>query len=166
MSHTLESTILTVVRKRLVNDYPVQIRECVDSLNDESVWWRPNEKANSIGNLILHLCGSTRFYLLYAIGGNEFERDRAAEFSERRHLPRAELLQKLNEVVAACDGLLAGMNPERLMETTERTGKTSSFAQILLQVFSHFAIHTGQIVYATKSLKEGAIDELWMKTRG
>lgn len=157
--------MLHIVRKRLVTDFPEQIRVCIDSLSDEEIWWRANEKANSIGNLILHLCGSTRFYFLYAIAGSDFERDRAAEFSERRHLPRTELLQKLNEAVAAYDAVLTGLDPSRLMETTERTGKTTSFAQILLHVLAHFAAHTGQILYATKLLKEGAIDELWIKTR-
>ena len=166
MSHTLESTLVHVIRKRLVSDLPQQIRVCLDTLSDEQTWWRPNEKANSIGNLILHLCGSNAYYLLYAIAGNDLERDRTAEFSERRYIPRAELLQKFDDVVAASDRVLSGLDPSRLMEATERTGKTTTFAQILLHVLSHFSTHTGQIVYATKLLQEGAIDELWMKTRG
>ena len=109
MSYTLESTVLHVIRKRLMSDLPQQIRVCLDSLSDEQTWWRPNEKANSIGNLVLHVCGSNAYYLMYAIAGNDLERDRAAEFSERRHFARAELLEKLNEVVASCDHVLSGL---------------------------------------------------------
>ena len=35
---------------------------------------------------------------------------------------------------------------------------------LVLCTSHHRAVHTGQIVYATKLLTEGSLDELWMKT--
>ena len=163
--YTLDSTVLYVVRKRLVTDLSEQIRTCVATLNDEEIWWRPNEKANSVGNLVLHLCGSTRSYLLFAIGGRAFERDRAAEFEARHSASKQELTDLFISTISDCDALLSTLDPARLMEKTDRTGKQTTFVQILLHVLSHFSAHTGQIVYTTKMLKEGAIVELWMKTR-
>ncbi|MBI2833766.1 MAG: DUF1572 family protein [Acidobacteria bacterium] len=165
MSHTLDSTVLHVMRTRLVSDLPEQIKACLNALTDQDIWWRPNENANSIGNLVLHVCGSTRLFLGHGIGATGYERDRPAEFAERRVIRREDLIRALDETVAEVDRILGGLDPARLMETTERTGKTTTFVQILLHVALHVAAHTGQIVYATKLVKEGAIDELWMKTR-
>ena len=35
---------------------------------------------------------------------------------------------------------------------------------LVLRTSHHWAVHTGQIVYATKLLTQGSLDELWMKT--
>jgi uncharacterized damage-inducible protein DinB len=162
---TLDSTVLHVVRTRLVTDYPNQIRECVAVLDEAQLWWRPNEQANAIGNLILHLAGSTRFYIAHAIGGAAFNRDRDAEFAAREPVSRPELMRRFDEVWTEVERVLGTLDPARLMETTDRTGKSTTHAQILLHVLGHVATHTGQIVYATKLLKAGAIHELWQKTR-
>jgi uncharacterized damage-inducible protein DinB len=166
MERTLESTVLHIFRTRVLQDFPQQIRSCLDVLNDGEIWWRPNEKANSIGNLILHLIGSVRFYLVQAIGENEFVRDRPAEFAERTQIPREQLLQRFDELIGDVDAVTAKLTPEQMMQTTNRAGKTTTYAQILIHVMIHLSAHVGQIVYITKLLKEGAIDELWMKVRG
>jgi uncharacterized damage-inducible protein DinB len=163
--YTLDSTVLHFVRRRLITDLSEEIRTCLATLTEEEIWWRPNEKANSIGNLVLHLCGSTRFYLLFAIADRAFERDRPAEFEARHSRSKQELVDLFTSTVSDCNAVLSSLDSARLMEKTDRTGKQTTFAQILLHVLSHFSTHTGQIVYTTKMLKEGAIVELWMKTR-
>lgn len=165
MERTLDTTVLHAARARLIKDFPAQIVECLNVLNEDQIWWRPNDRANAIGNLVLHLCGSNRHYIGHCIGGLPFERDRAAEFAERRHIPRAELLRRFQEMVDECDRVLGGLDPASLIQTTDRTGKTTTLVQIILHVLGHVATHTGQIVYTTKLLKEGAIEELWMRTR-
>ena len=164
-THTVESTLLHNARTRLVADFPAQVRTCLESLDDDQIWWRPNEHANAIGNLVLHVCGSNRHFIGNGIGGLEFARDRAAEFTERTPVAKAELLRRFDQMVAEVDRVLGTFDPARLMETTDRTGKTTTYLQILLHVTQHVAAHMAQIVYATKLLKEGAVDELWMKTR-
>ena len=164
MTRTLETTFLHLARTRLVNHQAEQIRACLRELNDAQIWWRPNAKANSIGNLVLHLCGSTRFYLAHAVGGVEYVRDRPAEFAEREQIPRDELLRRLDEAVAKADRVLNAFDPSRLMDITDRTGKSSTYAQIILHQLLHFTAHAGQIIYATKLLKQEAIDDLWRRT--
>lgn len=165
MEHSLESTLLHIFRTRILKDFPEQIRSCLDVLSDAQIWWRPNEKANSIGNLILHMVGSTTFYLVQAIGGTEFQRDRPKEFSERTQLSRDQLMERLNELITEIDSITAGLTPDQLMQTTDRTGKPTTYAQILIHVMIHLSAHVGQVVYITKLLKEGEIEELWMKVR-
>lgn len=164
MTPTLETTFLHVARTRLVHHLAEQVKACLRELNDEQIWWRPNERANSIGTLVLHLCGSSRFYLAHAVGGIEYVRDRPAEFAEQTKIPRDELLRRLHEVATEVDHVLEAFDPARLMDTTDRSGTSSTYAQTIMHQVIHFAAHAGQIIYATKLLKAGAIDELWRKT--
>ena len=83
MSETVNTTFLHIAHSRLVVHLTGQIRSCLDALNDQQIWWRPNEPSNSIGNLVLHCAGSTRHYIGHVVGGRDFARDRSAEFTER-----------------------------------------------------------------------------------
>jgi uncharacterized damage-inducible protein DinB len=166
MPHTLESTVLHTVKIRLVKDYPEQIRTCLDALTDEQLWWRPNEHSNSIGNLVIHLAGSNRYYFDHVIGGHEDVRNRATEFAVRGGRTKADLRTHWDESVAFTERALEGIDPARLMETTERTGKVTTLLQILLHVSHHNGVHMGQIVYIAKQLNPTAIDDIWMKMRG
>jgi uncharacterized damage-inducible protein DinB len=166
MDRTLASTVLHIVRKRLVTDYPGQIRTCLDALSDEQLWWRPNEHSNSVANLIVHVAGSNRYYFDHVIAGHEDLRKRAAEFALRGGRSKAELRKLWDESVSSTERALDMFDASRLTETTERTGKTTTFAQILLHVSHHNGVHMGQIVYIAKQLNPAAIDDIWMKMRG
>src|SRR5215471_10259445 len=80
---------------KLIGQYWPRLRECVESLTDEQVWWRPNDASNSIGNLLLHLNGNVRQWLVASFNRLEDARNRPAEFSERNHIPAVALLQQL-----------------------------------------------------------------------
>jgi hypothetical protein len=164
MERTLESTVLHIARTRLVYDFPGQINACLDVLDEDDLWWRPNEQANSVGNLVIHLAGSNRYNLEHVIAGHPDVRHRDAEFAARG-VRKAEVRRIWDDSVAVMDEVLAGLDPGRLSETTDRSGKTTTFAQVLLHVLAHVGVHLGQIVYVTKQLKPGAIDEIWMKMR-
>ena len=151
-------------RGRLGQHFPDQIRACLEALTDEDLWWRPHEEANSVGNLVLHLCGSTRHFLGRGVGGSDYRRDRPAEFSERGPVPRAELRRLLDETVEEAVRVLDALAPERLRETTDRAGDVQTLQSLIARTTHHWALHTGQIVYATKLRQPGALDELWMKT--
>ncbi|MCH8828451.1 MAG: DUF664 domain-containing protein [Planctomycetes bacterium] len=69
------------------------IRHCVEQLSPEKIWWRPHESMNSIGNLILHLAGNVRQWIVAGIGETADVRNRPAEFSQRGPIPSADLLQ-------------------------------------------------------------------------
>ena len=82
----------------------------------------------------------------------------------RQGFPGDELLRRLHEVATEVDHVLEAFDPARLMDTTDRSGTSSTYVQTILHQVIHFAAHAGQIIYATKLLKAGAIDELWRKT--
>jgi uncharacterized damage-inducible protein DinB len=165
MERTLESTLLHVMKLRLLQDFPGQIAACLDVLSEEQLWWRPNEQANSPANLVLHLAASNRYYFEEVIGGGTFARRRDAEFSVRGGRSKAEVRRTWDETVAIATRVLEGLQPSQMMETTERTGKTTTFAQVLLHVSHHTATHMGQIVWATKELQPGALEDIGRKLR-
>ena len=165
MERTLDATLLHLVRARLVDDYPAQIGECLDVMDDSDIWWRPDETVNALGNLLLHLAGSNRYYVGYGIGGRETHRDRDAEFAARSNPGRDEIVRQWQETLRVCADVLGALVPSDMMETTERTGKPTTIAALLLHVSHHTAVHVGQIVWITKLRHPGALSELWIRTR-
>ena len=45
------------------------VKHCLSQLDDGQVWQRPRPAMNSIGNLLLHLCGNLRQRFLSIVGG-------------------------------------------------------------------------------------------------
>src|ERR1700716_1230057 len=87
-------------RDLITEEYLPKIERCVEKLTDEQVWWRPNPESNSIGNLLLHICGNARQWIVCGLGGATDERQRQTEFDEREGIPRDELLEKLRTTIA------------------------------------------------------------------
>jgi len=160
----LSRAVIDEVKDRLVRGFPQQVRACLDALSDEQIWWRPNPGSNSVGNLVLHLCGSTRHFLGRAVGGTDYRRDRPAEFAEQGPVPRERLRALFDETVAETESVLAALTPARLMEVTDGAGEPFTVLNLLLRTSHHWAVHVGQMVYTAKALREGVFDELWMKT--
>ena len=158
------TSFIKEARRRLVQHFPDQVRACLDALSDEDLGWRPNEEANSVGNLVLHMCGSSRHFLGRGVGGSDYQRDRPGEFSERGPVPRAELRRILDETVAETARVLDGLSPDRLRETTDRVGDVQTMQYLVSRTSHHWATHTGQIVYATKLRTAGGLNELWERT--
>jgi len=164
MNEAVSAAVLDSIRTRIFRVFPAQIRACVEALSDEQIWWRPNEKSNSIGNLVVHLAGSLNHYLNRQVGGIPYDRDRDAEFAERRHIPKAELLAIFDDMVTKAEQTFAGLTLERLNDPSPEPKMQDYVAQDLLNVVVHVSTHAGQILWITKMLQEGALDEVWIRT--
>jgi hypothetical protein len=164
MEPTADRAFLESARSRLVVHLTGQVRTCLETLNDQQIWWRANASSNAVGNLVLHCSGSTRYYIGHVVGDRNFVRDRDGEFAERREIPAAELRARLDLAVAEADEVLGAFDPARLLEATGRTPEPSTFLQAIEFQLVHYAVHAGQIVFATKLLKADALDEVWKRT--
>lgn len=160
---SLESVALEALRSRITRIIPAQIKSCVEELNEEQLWWRPNEQTNSVGNLVLHLSGSMRHYLSRGVGGFEYNRDRPAEFAERGPLPKAQVVAIFDETIDQAAQVLSSFDTARFLEPTDEQNYVPTIFDLLLNISIHLATHAGQIVYITKMLKEGSVDELWIR---
>ena len=161
-----DSTLLHLTRVRLLQEYPGLINMCLDVLSDEELWWRPHEQTNAVANLVLHLSWSNRYYFDQVIGGRDIGRNRDAEFTARDGHPKARLLEIWQDALRVTEDVLSKFDPSRMMETTEVAGKTTPFAQVLLHVTHHNAVHIGQIVWITKILHPGALVDVWVTMPG
>ena len=159
----LASPTLEAIRVRITRVLPAQVRAAVEKLDEEQIWWRPNEKSNSVGNLVLHLAGSVNHYLNRSIGGFDYKRDRDAEFAERGPIPKQDLLRVFDEMVARAEQTLRRVTNDGLTNPSTDPEKNDFLIEDLIGILTHFSAHTGQILWITKMLQEGALDELWMR---
>ena len=152
-------------RFRLLEDYFVKIAAAIEALDDEQVWRRPNESSNSVGNLLLHLSGNVRQWIVSGVGGAEDERDRASEFAARASAPKGELVESVKTTLDEADAVLARIEGECAAANSDGPlqrlcGPQSYEVTVLDAIFhvvEHFSYHTGQIVFAAKWLAEGQV---------
>ncbi len=138
-------------RSLLTSDYVPKIERCLDQLSDADVWWRPNEASNSIGNLILHLCGNVTMWIVGGVGALPFERNRQLEFDERRQIPVAELRNRLKNTVQQADEVLAAVGPIELVSRRKIQNYDVTVLEAIYHVVEHFGMHTGQIIVLSKA---------------
>lgn len=145
-----------IVKARLLlnEEYLPKIERCLERLSDEEVWWRANLESNSIGNLLLHLSGNARQWIVCGVGGEEVDRrERQQEFDERSGVARSELLARLKETLAEVDGVLASLETARILERRRIQGCDVNVLEAVFHVVEHFSMHTGQVILLTKMLK-------------
>jgi uncharacterized damage-inducible protein DinB len=135
-----------------LGEYERKIAFCLDAVTDEQLWWRPNPWSNSIGNLVLHLCGNLSQWLLAGVGGRPYERDRPAEFAALGGAGAAELKARLAAVVAGCREVVSGLSDEALARPHTIQGQDTDGFGAVLHVVEHMSYHTGQILTLTKQL--------------
>ncbi|MHA7057164.1 DinB family protein [Aquimarina sp. M1] len=122
-------------------------------LTEDDIWKRFNQSSNSIGNLMLHLCGNITQYAIASLGGLEDKRDRDVEFEAQKGFAKAELLLKLTNTIKEAETVLLNCSFTELMRKREVQGFTFSGIGIAIHVTEHLSYHTGQIAFWTKQLK-------------
>jgi uncharacterized damage-inducible protein DinB len=138
---------------RLEENTP-KIKKCLDELSEPEIWQRPNASSNSVGNIILHLCGNITQYILSSLGATEDKRERDKEFSTEGGLSKVELFARLKATVDQATFTLKNINPNELTKVRSVQGYELSAIGIIIHVVEHYSYHTGQIIFWTKILKD------------
>jgi len=146
----LAGPIVSEARRVLVEAFPLRINRCLKLLSEEEIWWRPNRASNSVGNLVLHLQGNVRQWIISGLGGRVDQRDRDREFAETGPIPRRALLAGLRQTVKEADQVLSTLTQRDLQRRFSIQGYDVTGLQALCHVAEHFAFHAGQIIYVTK----------------
>lgn len=152
--HDIAALLIDECRRRLLQESIPRIRKCLEQLSEEEIWLRPNAELVSVGNLVLHLCGNVRQWLVSALGGKPDERQRDAEFSEKGPLPTSRLLDMLRTLEREITETLNRLDKDDLTRDYVVQGFEESGVSILVHVMEHFSYHVGQIAYFTKLRKE------------
>lgn len=138
------------------------IRHCLNQLTDEQVWRREGEDRNSIGNLILHLCGNVRQWLISGVGDAPDVRDRPREFAERGPIPKTELLRELDAVVGETSAALSSLRADQLLRKRRIQGFDVSGLGAIFSAVPHFKGHTQEIVHLTRDLVRSRYRFRWV----
>lgn len=144
-------------RYYLCREYPTKIRAAVESLPPERLWWRPNEQSNSIGNLLLHLSGNVRQWMLSGVGRQPDIRKRNMEFAARGGATASGMLEGLETTLRETDEVLRNLLPSELQEHRLIQGRETTVMEAVYHVVEHFAGHTGQIIWIAKMAAPGAV---------
>jgi uncharacterized damage-inducible protein DinB len=136
-----------------IDENTKRLTMCLDELEETETWKRPNENSNSVGNLILHLCGNIRQYVISSLGKAEDLRERDKEFSTGGGYSKAELLEKLISTVEQAKKIIQAASAEELLRKRKVQGYFYSGIGIIIHVTEHYSYHTGQIIFWTKLLK-------------
>jgi uncharacterized damage-inducible protein DinB len=143
-------------RYLFLTEYKTKIRLAVNALPEDSLWWRPNAESNSVGNLLLHLAGNVRQWMVGGVGGASDVRHRAAEFEAQSGPSRAELLATLDQVFANVERVMDGLTPEALLEHRTIQGRDITVLDAIFICVEHFSMHLGQIILIAKLRAPGS----------
>jgi len=142
-----------------------KIKHCLAQLTDEQVWWRPHDSMNSIANIVLHLCGNLRQWIISGVGGEPDIRERPKEFSDRSSMPKAELVRRLEEIAGKADAVLANVTDPKLLQRRRIQGFDETALSAIFDSISHFRGHMQEIVYITRLQVGDAYKFEWVPSR-
>ena len=152
--NTSAAALVQLVRRDWQNQvcetYLPRICESLKTLSEDDIWWRPNPASNSVGNMVLHLSGNVRQWIISGLGGAKDLRQRDLEFSETGPLPRADLTRKLQSTVNEAARVIAKLTPAAFMRHYHIQGYQVTGYEAANHVAIHFALHAGQIIYVAK----------------
>jgi uncharacterized damage-inducible protein DinB len=135
-----------------LRQYAGRIETCLGKLDDEQIWVRGGGNENAAGNLVLHLCGNVRQWILSGVGGEPDTRQRDGEFAAQGGIPKADLLGRLRATVDGACEVIGRQTSETLVERREIQKYPVSVMEAIYHVVVHFSMHTGQIIFITKML--------------
>lgn len=146
------------------NEYLRKIEAAVAPLDEEQLWWRPNEGSNSVANLLAHLHGNLSQWVLAGLAGEAFERHRSEEFSARGGATKGRLLADLRETVERCRAAVARLDEAALARPRKIQKYDLDGHAALFHAVEHMSYHTGQIVMLAKLM--GARLDFYPQHRG
>ncbi len=128
------------------------VQKSLAAITEEDVWQKPNDSLNSIGNLILHICGNMTQYIISSLGENDDDRKRTKEFSAVGGFTKSELLKKLENTVDTAKRVIYDAPVEQLIKVRSVQGFQFSGVGVIMHAVEHYSYHTGQIAFWVKLL--------------
>lgn len=147
-----KTMIVKEFERRIFEESYSRIFKCLSLLSEESIWFSPNNQIPSAGNLILHLCGNARQWVLSGIGGSLDNRNRDQEFVVQQNIRKSDLIFLLENLKVNLKITIHEMPEKMLSEKKIIQGFDETGFSILIHVIEHFSYHTGQITTLTKMI--------------
>ena len=149
----IETQIKEEFKRRMEEESLMRINACLDHMTEENIWYSPNENVNSVGNLVLHLCGNINQYINTTLGNENDTRKRSLEFSAHNSHNRKALQEKITETIKKAVGVVDQKNLSELIVEYDVQGFKEKGIAIVIHVIEHTSYHTGQITTICKWLE-------------
>jgi hypothetical protein len=130
-----------------------KIEHCVGQLSESDVWWRPGDSLNGVANLLLHLRGNVRQWIVAGVGGSPDVRKRPEEFAARGSIPKAKLLDELRRTVEEAKLAIRASTPEAIVRPRHVQHGDVTGVEAVFNSVSHFVGHVQEIVHLTRTLR-------------
>ncbi|MFN5149474.1 MAG: DinB family protein [Flavobacteriia bacterium] len=153
-----KSLLVKEFEERVFNESYERIYKCLSMIDEKDLWRSPNEGIPTIGNMILHLCGNARQWILSGIGGRPDNRDRDQEFIIQSKIKKSELVFLLENLKVNLKQTIREMDPKTIDKKYLIQGFDVTGFSVLVHVIEHFSYHTGQITTLTKWLTNKQTD--------
>ena len=134
----------------LLDQSLIKIEHCLQQLDNEQIWWRPEPSLNSIGNLLLHMNGNLQQWAIASFSESPDKRDRASEFSIDRNESKAQLIALTTETINEAKRVIRTVPENRWLAKTSIQGFEVTGVQAILHTTAHFQGHTHQIILMTR----------------
>ena len=151
-SNQIEAAFLAETINRLNRSFS-RIEHCLEQIDHQEIWWRPNDNINSIGNLILHINGNLRQWILHGLGGEDDVRDRPTEFEGHVEMTKQNLNTLLTNLKTQLENTLNNFDNKKLLQKVRIQGFDVSLLNATYGTMTHLEGHTGQIIYITRMQK-------------
>ncbi|MDB4293190.1 DUF1572 domain-containing protein [Maribacter sp.] len=129
------------------------VKKSLSEISEDELWLKPNASLNSIGNLIVHLCGNITQYIISSLGENEDTRDRNSEFATTKSGTKSEVYSKLEKTVETAKRVIFDADQVQLLKIRSVQGFSFSGIGVIIHAVEHYSYHTGQIAFWTKLVK-------------
>jgi len=144
------TTAFLAEARKTLRRCPGKIVHCLGQLSEDDVNWRPFAGANSVANIVTHLCGNVGQWIVSAVGGTPENRDRPGEFARDLRATPAELIEQLEATVRAADAAIAGVTPATILSPRKVQGYDETALSAIFHAVTHFEGHTHQVVYIAR----------------
>jgi uncharacterized damage-inducible protein DinB len=153
----VSSLFIEKARYLLGTEYRTKLRKAIEALPAEDLWWRANPESNSVGNLLLHMAGNLRQWVVSGVGGAEDKRFRAGEFEADGGQSVQEVWAVVESALSDADRVLARLDEKALNRRLTVQGRDVSVLDAVFHVVEHFSMHMGQIILIAKLRAPGSI---------
>ena len=147
--NSLDKAFLEESKFRLESSF-IRLFHCLDQLEEEQIWWKPDEKMNSIGILIKHICGNLRQWTVIQMNGSEDRRNRDEEFKDKEKLSKMELINLLEKINKDFKSSAENFDPAQLGKPKSVQGYKVTIMTAMYRSMTHLEGHVGQIILLTR----------------
>jgi len=141
-------------KRRMQEESLMRVNACLDFMTEENIWFAPNGNVNSVGNLVLHLCGNINQYINATLGDEKDNRERSLEFSADKSHNRAALKHKISSIIQKAVKVVEQTELTQLTQEYDVQGFKEKGTSIIIHVIEHMSYHTGQITTICKWLED------------